>query len=74
MSTDTKTQTRAFVWGYNNRGGLGTGSVAHALHPVPARLPAKTIDLQGGADTCHPAPTRSRPRARWDEGINRRVL
>jgi alpha-tubulin suppressor-like RCC1 family protein len=41
----------AVAWGYNNRGGLGVGSVARQLRPVPVfGLPAHTVDLQGGAD------------------------
>ena len=39
-----------FAWGYNNAGGLGIGSVARALHPVAVRLPAGTVDVQGGTD------------------------
>jgi alpha-tubulin suppressor-like RCC1 family protein len=39
-----------FAWGYNNAGGLGTGSVARALHPVAVKLPAGTVDVQGGTD------------------------
>jgi alpha-tubulin suppressor-like RCC1 family protein len=42
--------TAGFAWGYNNSGGLGIGSVARALHPVAVRLPAGTIDVQGGTD------------------------
>jgi Regulator of chromosome condensation (RCC1) repeat len=29
----------AFVWGYNNSGGLGLGHSARAYQPVPAQLP-----------------------------------
>ena len=39
-----------YAWGYNNAGGLGIGSVARALRPVPVRLPGGTADVQGGTD------------------------
>jgi alpha-tubulin suppressor-like RCC1 family protein len=39
-----------YVWGYNNAGGLGIGSVARAMVPVPAEFPGDTVDLQGGTD------------------------
>jgi alpha-tubulin suppressor-like RCC1 family protein len=39
-----------YVWGYNNAGGLGIGSVARAVVPVPVELPERTVDLQGGTD------------------------
>jgi len=39
-----------YAWGYNNAGGLGIGSVARALRPVIVRLPAGTVDVQGGTD------------------------
>lgn len=39
-----------YAWGYNNRGGLGIGSVARALVPVAVTLPADTVDVQGGTD------------------------
>ena len=39
-----------YVWGYNNAGGLGIGSVARAMVPVPVGLPEGTVDLQGGTD------------------------
>jgi alpha-tubulin suppressor-like RCC1 family protein len=39
-----------YAWGYNNAGGLGIGSVARALRPVAVRLPAGTVDVQGGTD------------------------
>jgi len=38
------------VWGYNNAGGLGIGSVARAMVPVPVEFPGDTVDLQGGTD------------------------
>ncbi len=40
--------TPAFVWGYNNRAGLGLGHTAQVPRPVPAMLPAGTVDVQGG--------------------------
>jgi alpha-tubulin suppressor-like RCC1 family protein len=40
--------TPAFVWGYNNRGGLGLGHTAQVPRPVAAMLPAGTVDVQGG--------------------------
>ena len=39
-----------YAWGYNNAGGLGIGGVARALRPVAVRLPAGTVDVQGGTD------------------------
>ena len=52
MSHDTTTPparpTPAFVWGYNNRAGLGLGHTARVLQPTAARLPAGTVDVQGG--------------------------
>jgi alpha-tubulin suppressor-like RCC1 family protein len=40
----------AFVWGYNNSGGLGLGHSARAYQPVPAQLPGGTTDVQGGGE------------------------
>jgi alpha-tubulin suppressor-like RCC1 family protein len=40
----------AFVWGYNNSGGLGLGHSARAYQPVQARLPGGTADVQGGGE------------------------
>ena len=40
----------AFVWGYNNSGGLGLGHSARAYQPVPAQLPDGTADVQGGGE------------------------
>ena len=40
--------TPAFVWGYNNRGGLGLGHTAQVRRPVATMLPAGTVDVQGG--------------------------
>jgi alpha-tubulin suppressor-like RCC1 family protein len=39
-----------YGWGYNNAGGLGIGSVARAMVPVPVEFPGGTVDLQGGTD------------------------
>lgn len=51
MTTDAvQVATPGYGWGYNNAGGLGIGSVARALDPVPVRLPAGTTDVQGGTD------------------------
>ena len=51
MTTDgVQVPTRGYGWGYNNAGGLGIGSVARVLHPVPVELPAGTTDVQGGTD------------------------
>lgn len=38
----------AYAWGYNARAGLGLGHTAQVLSPTPTRLPAGTIDVQGG--------------------------
>lgn len=51
----TETLTRrpraaAFVWGYNNSGGLGLGHVARAYQPVSAQLPGGTADVHGGGE------------------------
>ena len=53
MSHDTSTThparpTPAFVWGYNNRAGLGLGHTARVPRPTPAARPADTVDVQGG--------------------------
>ena len=40
----------AFVWGYNNSGGLGLGHSARAYLPVPAQLPGGTAGVQGGGE------------------------
>ena len=40
--------TPAFVWGYNNRAGLGLGHTARVPRPTTAWLPADTVDVQGG--------------------------
>ena len=40
--------TPAFVWGYNNRGGLGLGHTAQVRRPVATMLPTGTVDVQGG--------------------------
>ena len=40
----------AFVWGYNNTGGLGLGHSARAYQPVPAQLADGTADGQGGGE------------------------
>ncbi len=60
MSSDTTTQSKthkarpsgtpAYAWGYNNSGALGVGHSARAFEPVPARLPAGTVDVQGGVE------------------------
>jgi len=51
MSPDTVTRDRpAFVWGYNNNGGLGLGHAARIHLPTPTQLPANTIDVHGGVD------------------------
>jgi alpha-tubulin suppressor-like RCC1 family protein len=51
VTTDgVQVATRGYGWGYNNAGGLGIGSVARALRPVPVQLPAGTTDAQGGTD------------------------
>lgn len=54
MTEDQQPAGRAsaagYAWGYNNAGGLGIGSVARALRPVPVRLPEGTVDVQGGTD------------------------
>lgn len=42
--------TPAFVWGYNNRGGLGLGHTARVHQPVAAMLPTGTVDVQGGVN------------------------
>jgi Regulator of chromosome condensation (RCC1) repeat len=42
--------TPAFVWGYNNRGGLGLGHTARVRRPVATMLPAGTVDVQGGVN------------------------
>lgn len=41
----------AFVWGYDNAGGLGLGHPARAYQPVPAPLPGGTPGVQGGEFT-----------------------
>ena len=41
----------AHVWGYDGGGALGIGTVARALRPVATRLPAATIDVQGGTNS-----------------------
>jgi alpha-tubulin suppressor-like RCC1 family protein len=41
---------QAFVWGYNNTGGLGLGHTARVHGPTPVRLPRGVVDVQGGAD------------------------
>jgi alpha-tubulin suppressor-like RCC1 family protein len=52
MSHDTTTHparpTPAFVWGYNNRAGLGLGHTARVPRPTSAALPANTVGVQGG--------------------------
>jgi alpha-tubulin suppressor-like RCC1 family protein len=49
--TDIRTRTHALAWGYNNLGGLGTGTTARALYPSrAAAVPEGTLDLQGGTD------------------------
>ncbi|MET1006867.1 MAG: hypothetical protein ABWX96_15060 [Propionibacteriaceae bacterium] len=53
MSRDTQTlthRTPAFVWGYNNTGGLGLGHTARAYQPVPTSLPPDVVDVQGGVE------------------------
>ncbi len=50
QSAAHKRPVRAYVWGYNNSGGLGIGSVARALLPVSVALPDDTVDIQGGTD------------------------
>ena len=51
MSSDTASpSTNAFVWGYNNTGGLGLGHTARAYRPVPIRLPAGIVDVQAGVE------------------------
>jgi alpha-tubulin suppressor-like RCC1 family protein len=40
----------AYVWGYNNSGGLGLGHTARAYQPVATHLPEGTVDVQGGVD------------------------
>jgi len=51
VTTDSvQVPTRGYGWGYNNAGGLGIGSVARVLHPVPVQLPEGTTDVQGGTD------------------------
>lgn len=51
VTTDAvQVATPGYGWGYNNAGGLGIGSVARALDPVPVQLPAGTTDMRGGTD------------------------
>lgn len=45
-----KRSVLGYVWGYNNAGGLGIGSVARVLLPVSVALPDGTVDIQGGTD------------------------
>ncbi len=53
MTTDAvQVATPGYGWGYNNAGGLGIGSVARALDPVPVRLPAGTTDVRVAAISC----------------------
>jgi alpha-tubulin suppressor-like RCC1 family protein len=42
--------TPAFVWGYNNRAGLGLRHAAQVRRPVATMLPADTVDVQGGVN------------------------
>jgi alpha-tubulin suppressor-like RCC1 family protein len=42
--------TPAFVWGYNNRGGLGLRHTARIRSPAPVGLPEGTVDVQGGVN------------------------
>lgn len=48
-SWDRRPRTRpAYVWGYNNRAGLGLGHTARVSTPTRAELPEGTVEVQGG--------------------------
>jgi alpha-tubulin suppressor-like RCC1 family protein len=49
-AVDVRRSVPAFVWGYNNTGGLGLGHTAKAYHPLPTLLPESTIAVMGGAE------------------------
>jgi alpha-tubulin suppressor-like RCC1 family protein len=42
--------TPAFVWGYNNRAGLGLGHTARVFSPARTTLPEGTTSVQGGVN------------------------
>jgi alpha-tubulin suppressor-like RCC1 family protein len=53
MNTHTsaaKSRVNGYTWGYNNAGGLGVGSTARAIRPVPVCLPEGAVEVQGGSD------------------------
>lgn len=48
LPEDRGRMTPGFVWGYNNQGALGSGTVARAKTPIAVALPAGTVKLAGG--------------------------
>ncbi|MET1004714.1 MAG: hypothetical protein ABWX96_04145, partial [Propionibacteriaceae bacterium] len=62
-----KARTATYAWGYNNQGGLGDGSVARAIRPVPIATPAGTTRLAAGVGFTL-ALTRSGALYAWGDG------
>jgi len=48
LTADRGRMTPGFVWGYNNQGALGDGTVARAKTPIAVALPADTVKLAEG--------------------------
>ena len=67
LTDGLKGRTPTYVWGYNNQGGLGNGTVARAVRPLPVATPAGTTRLAAGVGFTL-ALTRSGALYAWGDG------